>query len=69
MSKILQTVVGLLIASLYQILSAAVVLLWIVVASRTVVLAYKGSLFVAPCLKDVKEKEQPPTCQVSGRAV
>lgn len=41
------------------ILSLSVVLLWAVVAMRTMQLVITGEMFVAPCLKDIKEKVQP----------
>ncbi|KAH1497588.1 hypothetical protein KXX57_003636 [Aspergillus fumigatus] len=42
-----------------MILSVAVVLLWLVVAARTVHGAWRGSLFYAPCLQNLKNKEDP----------
>lgn len=41
-----------------QILSLSVVLLWITVASRTLKMAVTGEMFQAPCLKDLREKNQ-----------
>ena len=41
-----------------QILSLSVVLLWIVVAVRTILMVITGEMFYAPCLKDLREKEQ-----------
>lgn len=40
------------------IFSLVVTLLWIIVAVGTLVRAYSGELFVAPCLKDAEEKEK-----------
>lgn len=40
------------------IFSLTVTLLWIVVAIGTLIRAYTGEIFVAPCLKDVEEKER-----------
>lgn len=42
----------------WQILSGAVGLLWLVVACRTVHGAWQGSLFFAPCLQNLKWKEE-----------
>lgn len=42
----------------FQILSLSVVLLWTVVAVRTVLMAITGEMFFAPCLKDIREKGQ-----------
>lgn len=39
------------------IISLAVLLLWIVVGVRTVQLSVRGDMFVAPCVKEVAEKE------------
>ena len=41
-----------------QILSLSVVLLWVTVASRTLKMAVTGEMFQAPCLKDLREKNQ-----------
>ncbi|OAQ63154.1 C4-dicarboxylate transporter/malic acid transport protein [Pochonia chlamydosporia 170] len=41
-----------------MIISLSVLLLWIMVASRTLLLAVKGDMFFAPCLKELKEKER-----------
>lgn len=43
-----------------MIISLAVLLLWIMVGARTLHLALKGDMFVAPCLKSLQEKEAPP---------
>jgi hypothetical protein len=40
-----------------QILSVAVILLWIVVALGTAKGAYTGKLFYAPCVANLKPKE------------
>lgn len=40
-----------------QILSGAVCLLYLVVAARTLRGAWKGSLFFAPCLQNLKIKD------------
>ncbi|EFY87563.1 C4-dicarboxylate transporter, putative [Metarhizium acridum CQMa 102] len=40
------------------IISLSVLLLWMMVASRTLRLAVRGDLFLAPCLKELKEKEE-----------
>ncbi|KAF5123778.1 Sulfite efflux pump SSU1 [Metarhizium anisopliae] len=40
------------------IISLSVLLLWMMVASRTLRLAVRGDLFFAPCLKELKEKEE-----------
>ncbi|KAK8931915.1 putative C4-dicarboxylate transporter [Metarhizium anisopliae] len=40
------------------IISLSVLLLWMMVASRTLCLAVRGDLFFAPCLKELKEKEE-----------
>lgn len=40
--------------------AVAVVLLWIVVAAGTARGAWKGDLFNAPCLKNLKASEQHP---------
>ncbi|KAM0563581.1 hypothetical protein ACHAPJ_001305 [Fusarium lateritium] len=39
-------------------ISLAVVLLWMVVATRTLKLVVTGEMFHAPCLKDLREKSQ-----------
>ncbi|KAJ4270344.1 Plasma membrane sulfite pump involved in sulfite metabolism [Fusarium torreyae] len=39
-------------------ISLAVVLLWMVVATRTLKLVITGEMFHAPCLKDLREKSQ-----------
>lgn len=44
-----------------QIISLIVVLLWIVVSLRTIHRVFTGEMFVAPCLKDLKEKQAPPS--------
>jgi len=36
----------------------SVLLLWVVVAAKTVQLAVSGKLFFAPCLGDLRKKEQ-----------
>ncbi|CAM1511358.1 Fc.00g088710.m01.CDS01 [Cosmosporella sp. VM-42] len=41
-----------------MILSLSVVLLWCVVAIRTVMLVVTGEMFHAPCLKDLRDKDQ-----------
>lgn len=41
------------------IISLIVVLLWIVVSLRTIHRVVTGEMFVAPCLKDLKEKQAP----------
>lgn len=41
-----------------QILSLLVVLLWSVVAARTLHMVVTGEMFFAPCLKDIREKQQ-----------
>ncbi|KAM0374197.1 hypothetical protein HYE67_006294 [Fusarium culmorum] len=41
-----------------MIISLAVVVLWVVVAARTLKLAITGEMFHAPCLKDLREKSQ-----------
>ena len=41
-----------------QIFSVCVVLLWIVVSGLTVHGIYNQTLFVAPCLKDLREKRE-----------
>ena len=43
---------------LSQILSVAVVLLWIVVATGTAKKSFTGELFHAPCLANLKPKER-----------
>ncbi|GFP53438.1 sulfite efflux pump SSU1 [Trichoderma asperellum] len=43
------------------IISLIVVLLWIVVSLRTIHRVFTGEMFVAPCLKDLKEKQAPPS--------
>jgi hypothetical protein len=43
-----------------QILSVAVILLWIVVAAGTAKGAYSGELFYAPCVANLQPKEQVP---------
>lgn len=40
-----------------QVLSVAVILLWIVVALRTAKGAYSGKLFYAPCVATLKPKK------------
>ncbi|KAL7804663.1 voltage-dependent anion channel domain-containing protein [Trichoderma aethiopicum] len=45
------------------IISLSVVILWILVALRTVQLALTGEMFFAPCLKDLREKEEPPVSE------
>lgn len=40
-----------------MVLSLAVVALWAVVAAKTLWLAYTGDIFYAPCLKDLREKQ------------
>ncbi|KAL6829716.1 voltage-dependent anion channel domain-containing protein [Trichoderma camerunense] len=44
-----------------MIISLTVVLLWILVSLRTLQLVITGEMFFAPCLKDLREKEEPPT--------
>ena len=39
-----------------QIFSSAVMILWVVVAARTTSGAWRGTLFYAPCLRNLKEK-------------
>lgn len=46
------------IITIHQILSLSVLLLWIVVATRTVKLAITGEMFHAPCLKDLRDKSE-----------
>lgn len=41
-----------------MIISLSVVLLWIVVATRTLKLVITGEMFHAPCLKDLRDKSQ-----------
>lgn len=43
--------------------AVAVVLLWIVVAAGTARGAWKGHLFNAPCLRNLKASEQQPAVQ------
>ncbi|KYK59462.1 hypothetical protein DCS_00592 [Drechmeria coniospora] len=45
-----------------MIISLAVVLLWIMVASRTLHLVYTGEMFFAPCLKDLRAKDEASGC-------
>ncbi|KAK0391113.1 hypothetical protein NLU13_0615 [Sarocladium strictum] len=45
-----------------MILSLSVVLLWIAVASRTLRMAVSGEMFHAPCLKDLRDKDQAAGC-------
>ncbi|EGX92895.1 C4-dicarboxylate transporter/malic acid transport protein, putative [Cordyceps militaris CM01] len=40
-----------------MIISLAVLLLWLMVGARTLLLAIRGDMFVAPCLKTLQEKE------------
>ncbi|KKA27942.1 hypothetical protein TD95_001214, partial [Thielaviopsis punctulata] len=40
-----------------MVLSLSVVALWTVVAGKTLWLAYTGEIFYAPCLKDLREKQ------------
>lgn len=40
-----------------QILSGAVLLLWVLVASRTALGAWRGTLFYAPCLQNLALKD------------
>lgn len=42
-----------------QIFSVAVVILWIVVAVRTVQHALTGEIFYAPCLENIKKRGVP----------
>ncbi|TQW10050.1 C4-dicarboxylate transporter/malic acid transport protein [Cordyceps javanica] len=43
-----------------MIISLAVLLLWLMVGARTLQLAITGQMFVAPCLKSLQAKEEPP---------
>ncbi|KAK5998415.1 Sulfite efflux pump SSU1 [Cladobotryum mycophilum] len=53
-----------------MIISLSVVLLWIVVALRTVQLAITGEMFFAPCLKDLRTKPvTKPDCEKADKAV
>ncbi|KAL7820905.1 voltage-dependent anion channel domain-containing protein [Trichoderma gracile] len=45
------------------IISLSVVLLWILVSLRTVQLIITGEMFFAPCLKDLREKEEAPVSE------
>lgn len=47
-------------SSLSQIISLAVLLLWIMVASQTVKMAIKGDMFFAPCLKSLAQEPPNP---------
>ncbi|BDD64377.1 hypothetical protein MAP00_009202 [Monascus purpureus] len=40
------------------IFSSAVMILWVVVAARTALGAWRGNLFYAPCLRNLKEKDE-----------
>lgn len=40
-----------------QVITLIVLVLWVMVAGRTLQLAIKGDMFFAPCLKDIREKE------------
>ena len=51
-----------LLTGTFQIISLSVLLLWIMVAARTVHLVYTGEMFFAPCLKDLRGKEQAGGC-------
>ncbi|PNY27301.1 Sulfite efflux pump SSU1 [Tolypocladium capitatum] len=44
------------------IISLSVLLLWVMVAARTLLLVVTGEMFFAPCLKDLREKEQAGSC-------
>ncbi|KAM4056753.1 voltage-dependent anion channel domain-containing protein [Hirsutella rhossiliensis] len=44
------------------VISLSVFLLWLMVASRTLHLALTGDIFFAPCLKDLRDKEQTSGC-------
>ncbi|POR38807.1 Sulfite efflux pump SSU1 [Tolypocladium paradoxum] len=44
------------------ILSLSVLLLWVMVAARTLQLVVTGEMFFAPCLKDLRENEQAGSC-------
>lgn len=48
------------VAKTVQILSAAVLLLWALVAYRTAIEAWRGDLFYAPCLRSLTLKEDEP---------
>lgn len=39
-------------------IALSVILLWVVVATRTAKLAITGEMFHAPCLKDLRDKSQ-----------
>ncbi|KAK2606111.1 Plasma membrane sulfite pump involved in sulfite metabolism [Conoideocrella luteorostrata] len=43
-------------------ISLSVLLLWIMVASRTLQMAIRGDMLFAPCLKDLREKERDGRC-------
>ncbi|KJZ79299.1 hypothetical protein HIM_01450 [Hirsutella minnesotensis 3608] len=45
-----------------MIISMAVLLLWLLVAARTMQLVLTGDIFFAPCLKDLREKESANGC-------
>ncbi|KAL6807883.1 voltage-dependent anion channel domain-containing protein [Trichoderma sp. SZMC 28013] len=49
-----------------MIITLSVVLLWILVSLRTLQLVITGEMFFAPCLKDLREKEEPPTDSETG---
>ncbi|KND93087.1 Sulfite efflux pump SSU1 [Tolypocladium ophioglossoides CBS 100239] len=43
-------------------ISLSVLLLWVMVAARTLHLVVTGEMFFAPCLKDLREKDQAGSC-------
>ncbi|OAA61376.1 C4-dicarboxylate transporter/malic acid transport protein [Cordyceps fumosorosea ARSEF 2679] len=46
-----------------MIISLTVLLLWLMVGARTLQLAISGDMFVAPCLKTLREKDAAPASQ------
>ena len=52
-----------------QILSVAVILLWIVVALGTAKGAYSGKLFYAPCVANLKPKEADAPSSIANEKI
>jgi hypothetical protein len=52
-----------------QILSLAVVCLWLLVATRTVIASASGKMFYAPCVAEYEEERAKKGLEMAGVAV
>ena len=52
--------------SLPQIFSLAVVLLWLLVATRTVTSSYSGKVFYAPCVAEYEKERIKKELETTG---